>query len=84
MPNEMPEVSNCDRIEVVHHSQIATSSNITVECIELSLWRRGVLPKPVFHINAPIHNIRVIDVLGQPLTKASTDGTEGRAEVSCC
>lgn len=63
MPNEMPEVSSRDRIEVVHHSQISTSGNITVESVELSLRRGGILPKPVFYVDAPVHNVRVVDVV---------------------
>lgn len=84
MPNEMPKVSNRYRIQVVHHRKVTPSSDIAVECVELSFWRGGILPEPVLDIDTPVHDVWVVDVLRQLLTQAYSDGTEGWAEVSRC
>lgn len=84
MSNELSEVSNCSRVEEVHHSEIPTSINAAVESVELLLWRGTVGPEPVFDIHAPVDNVYVGYVLSQFLSHASADCSEWGSEVRGC
>lgn len=80
--DEVSEEVDGGRIEVMHHSNISTGSKISLERLQLHPRRLGLAPPPVFDIDAPVDNIRVIaEPVGSQLTHAGSSSTERRSKI---
>lgn len=82
--DELSEIRNRARTEIVHHGQISAFHDVACEGFDLSFRSISVGPKPVFNVDTPVHNVRVVDSSREYLACSGSNRSVWRSEVSSC
>lgn len=82
--DELSEIRNRARTEIVHHGQISAFHYIACEGFDLSFWSITVGPEPVFDVDTPVHNIRVVYSSCEYLACSGSNRSVWGSEVSGC
>lgn len=80
--DELSEVFNSCRAQIMHHNQVSSSAHISEKCITLSFRCLGVYPQPVLNIDTPVDYKRVFNISRQSLPSPGTYSAVRRPEIT--